>query len=101
MRVGVDEVAPLIRALGRHIVIAVALDATPAHPNMFVDGVIGSVDRNASELARSHASHDMATLALFVAHLQARWIILRVAGEATELSCKEKMKVIEYCHQEK
>lgn len=74
--VGIDLTAPLISALRGHVVVAVPLDATPAHPDVLVDGVIGSVDRDAPELALAHTGHHVTTLSDVGSYIQAVWVVL-------------------------
>ena len=74
--VRVDLTAPLISSLRGHVVVAVPLDAAPAHSDVLVDRVIGSVDGDAPELALPNAGHHVTTFTDIGAHVQAVGIVL-------------------------
>lgn len=96
MGIGIDFIPPLIGPTWGNIVGAVPLHATSSHSDMFVDGVVGAVNRYAPKLALAYASHHMPTLSDVCADLKTLWIIFWITGVATELGYKEEIALIDH-----
>lgn len=86
MRVRINEIVPLEGPLRSHIIITISFHATSTDSDVFVDCVIGAMNRNAPELALANTRNYMSTFTNIRSNLQTFRIILGVARVAPELT---------------